>query len=197
MSLIMALQCKWETQKQPSRGVPGKKIFWKYAVNLQENTHAEVWFQYSCFATLLKSHFGMGILLKICCIFSEHFFLRRPLSGCFWIQCQMLNNDFYVPSFEAFRIVVNHLVFTRKTRLSYVRNMFFSSLHSVQDCDMLSSSWSSNQCTLALNWILSISPKDTQENYKKFQKGIMFHVSFLVILRVLIFLQFKNCLNPF
>ena len=24
-----------------------KKVFWKYAANLQENTHAEVWFQYS------------------------------------------------------------------------------------------------------------------------------------------------------
>ena len=38
------------------------KVFWKYAANLQENTHAEVWFQKSYFATLLKSHFGMGIL---------------------------------------------------------------------------------------------------------------------------------------
>ena len=27
-------------------------------------------------ATLLKSHFGMGVLLKVCCIFSEHLFLR-------------------------------------------------------------------------------------------------------------------------
>ena len=30
-----------------------------------------------------KSHFGMGVLLKICCIFSEHLFFRTPLSGCF------------------------------------------------------------------------------------------------------------------
>ena len=35
------------------------KVFWKYAANLQENTHAEMCFQ----ATLLKSHFGMGFLL--------------------------------------------------------------------------------------------------------------------------------------
>ena len=39
-----------------------EKVFWKYAAHLQENTHAEVWFQESCFATLLKSHFDMGIL---------------------------------------------------------------------------------------------------------------------------------------
>ena len=30
------------------------------------------------------SHFGMGVLLQICCIFSEHFFLETPLDGCFW-----------------------------------------------------------------------------------------------------------------
>ena len=30
---------------------------------MQQNTHAEVRFQKSCFATLLKSHFGMVVLL--------------------------------------------------------------------------------------------------------------------------------------
>ena len=30
------------------------------------------------------SYFGMGVLLYICCIFSEHLFLRTPLDGCFW-----------------------------------------------------------------------------------------------------------------
>ena len=25
----------------------------------------------------------MGVLLKICCIFSQHLFLRTPLDGCF------------------------------------------------------------------------------------------------------------------
>ena len=36
-----------------------KKVFWKYAINLQEDTYAEVWFQWSCKA-------------------------RTPLDGCFW-----------------------------------------------------------------------------------------------------------------
>ena len=35
-------------------------------------------------ATLLKLHFSMGVLLYICCIFSEHLFLRTPLGGCFY-----------------------------------------------------------------------------------------------------------------
>ena len=40
-----------------------KKALWKYAANVQENTLSEVRFQESCRATLLKSHFGMGVLL--------------------------------------------------------------------------------------------------------------------------------------
>ena len=36
-----------------------------------------------CDATLLESHFGMSVLLKICCIFSEHFSLEHK--GCFCI----------------------------------------------------------------------------------------------------------------
>ena len=37
-------------------------------------------------ATLLKSQLSMGVSLKICCIFSEHLFLRTPLGGCLWIR---------------------------------------------------------------------------------------------------------------
>ena len=29
-------------------------------------------------------HVGMGVLLSICYIFSEHLFLRTPMEGCFW-----------------------------------------------------------------------------------------------------------------
>ena len=39
------------------------KVFWKYAANLQKNTHTEVWFQERCFATLFKSHMGMDVHL--------------------------------------------------------------------------------------------------------------------------------------
>ena len=40
-----------------------EKVFWTCATNSQENTRVKVRFQHSCFATLLKSHFGMGVLL--------------------------------------------------------------------------------------------------------------------------------------
>ena len=39
----------------------------------------------NCFATVLKSHFGMGVLLYICCIFSEHLFIKITIKGCFCI----------------------------------------------------------------------------------------------------------------
>ena len=38
-----------------------------------------------CFATLLKWHFVMGVLLYICWVFSEHLFLRTLFECCFWI----------------------------------------------------------------------------------------------------------------
>ena len=31
----------------------------------------------------MKSHFDMGDLVYICCIFSKHLFLGKPLNGCF------------------------------------------------------------------------------------------------------------------
>ena len=74
------------TQKQPSRGVPRKSC----SKNMQQIYR-------SCFATLLKSHFRMVVLLQICCIFSERLFLKTPLGGCFctykqnYIQTQITN----------------------------------------------------------------------------------------------------------
>ena len=38
-------------------------------------------------ATLLKLHFGMGVLQYIRCIFSEHLFIRTSLDGCFCFVC--------------------------------------------------------------------------------------------------------------
>ena len=53
-------------QKQLVQKCSYKKVFWKYASNLQENTH-----------------FGMGVLQKICHIFQEHHFIRTTMEGCF------------------------------------------------------------------------------------------------------------------
>ena len=38
----------------------------------------------NCDFNKVALHFGMGVL--ICCIFSEHLFLRTPLGSCFYIQ---------------------------------------------------------------------------------------------------------------
>ena len=75
-----------------------EKLFWKYAANLQDNTHTKVWFQWSCCATLLKSHFAIGVLLQIWKIFSEHL-LRATPGGCFWSarswSARLLLDDWY------------------------------------------------------------------------------------------------------
>ena len=48
----------------------------KEKVDNTSSSYPEVFF--------LKSHFGMGVILQICCIFSEHVFLKTPLLGCFY-----------------------------------------------------------------------------------------------------------------
>ena len=45
-------------------------------------------------ATLLESHFGMGVLLQICCVFSEHIFLRTTLESCFLELFYWYSQDF-------------------------------------------------------------------------------------------------------
>ena len=62
-------------QKHPPRDVLSKT----YSENLQQIYRRTP--MPKC--DLLKLHFGMGVLLQICCIFSEHLFLRTPLDGCF------------------------------------------------------------------------------------------------------------------
>ena len=85
------LQMFWKCcfQKQPTQCCPLVKVLWKYTANIQENTHVDVRFQQSCFttcfATLLKSNFGMGVLLQICYRFSQHLFPSTPLDSCFCV----------------------------------------------------------------------------------------------------------------
>ena len=51
-------------------------------------------FNKSCFATLLKSHFGMGFLLKICCMFSEYLFLgAASVYSCFLLSIFKIEFD--------------------------------------------------------------------------------------------------------
>ena len=58
-------------QKQPFRGVRRKRC----SENMQQ--------MYRKKPSLLKSHFDMGVLLYICCMFSDHLFLKTSLDGYF------------------------------------------------------------------------------------------------------------------
>ena len=64
-------------------------MFCKYAANIREDTHAKVWFLESSKSTLLKSHFRMGVLLYIWCIFAEKLFWQTPMGNYF---CKLLFN---------------------------------------------------------------------------------------------------------
>ena len=81
---LINFQCTENLSKRDRISCSDKNVFWKYAASLQENTYVEVWFEESFFVTLLKSHFSMGFLLQICCIFSEHLFIWRADSVSFW-----------------------------------------------------------------------------------------------------------------
>ena len=69
-------------------------MFRKYAPNFQEDTHAEVRFQYK--ATLLKSHLQSNFieitlrdgcsLVDLLYIFITPFYIRTPLEGYFCYQ---------------------------------------------------------------------------------------------------------------
>ena len=64
----------------------GNKLF-KVALSYSKNLESlkrcsEFTEEHQC-RSVLKSHFDMGILLQICCIFSELLFLRTPTEGCY------------------------------------------------------------------------------------------------------------------
>ena len=55
--VLATVQHYLDFQKLPPRGVPRKRCsenMQQFYRNLQKSTHAEVWFQWSCFATLLN-----------------------------------------------------------------------------------------------------------------------------------------------
>ena len=60
---IDTLFCSEPSLQRSSHKKAFWKSFWQYVANLQDNTHLEVWFQWSYFATILKSHFRMGVFL--------------------------------------------------------------------------------------------------------------------------------------
>ena len=74
---------QWYLQKQPSRDVLRKRC----SENMQQIYRSipmpNCDFNKVAKATFLKSHSDIDVFLLICCIFSEHLFLRAPLKGCF------------------------------------------------------------------------------------------------------------------
>ena len=64
---------RWANWSYPRSTFTKEKGIPEYAANLKRNTQAKVWFQKSCFATLLKSHFGIGVSCKFAAYFQNTF----------------------------------------------------------------------------------------------------------------------------
>ena len=69
--------------KEPSRGVLLKRC----SENMQQIYRRTPMSKCGLNKVTLKSHFNMGVLLYISCIFLEHLFLRTPLDDCFCSFC--------------------------------------------------------------------------------------------------------------
>ena len=82
------IQCfvGYSNKKQPSRGVFIKRCSENMQQIYRRTLMPKCDFNKLAKATLLKSRFGIGVLLWICCIFSEHLFSRTPLDGCFCLK---------------------------------------------------------------------------------------------------------------
>ena len=107
---VCVIQSWKEIQKQPPRGVPRKRCF----ENMQQIYRRTP--MSKCDFSKVALHFCMGVLLKICCIFSEHFFVRTPLCGCFWkYQLEVK----YWACFSQERWVFPGMKITRKRVVSY------------------------------------------------------------------------------
>ena len=72
-----------------------KKVFWKYASNLQENTYAEVCFNKVALISRFQITLRHGSSVNFLHIFPEHLFLRIPLEGCFCKELFKLLDHFY------------------------------------------------------------------------------------------------------
>ena len=95
-------------QEQSLQRCSFKKMFWKYSENLQENTHTKVWFQQ------LKSLFGIGVVLLICCVFTGHFF-RKDTTGELLLGTVLKN----MPA------IINYKLSFKKLRCSNLHNIYY------------------------------------------------------------------------
>ena len=131
-------------------------------------------FQQRCKATLLKSHFGIGILLQICCIFSEHLFLRTPLDGCFCAYPANKEASSRRPQDMPWRLL-QHIFSVIILRLPKTKNCYTEDVFKMPWTYVLKTSWrhilkTSGRHVLKMSWrhVLEMSWRhygDKQKTY--------------------------------
>ena len=75
------------------------EVPWKYTANSQ-NTHAEVWPQQNCIATLLKSHFGTETTPQT----GHSLLVRRPTNYCFWKKNRIYEKNTNITKYCAIKL---------------------------------------------------------------------------------------------
>lgn len=101
-------------------------VFWHIASQTQPS---EVFS--TTFRTLLKSDFGLGVLLCICCIFSDDLFLRLPLEKCFCTPLMLVSRHFFVKANFPTFLVVLILCFTYLWRTHFGFSMIQPTLPAI------------------------------------------------------------------
>ena len=107
--------------KQPSRGVVGRGVFWSYAEDLWGSPCARVQLQWSCKVTYPKSHFSKGVLLWVCCIFSDRASRIRNLGKRFPMHLTFLWT----------RLCTSHFVHLKVIRARVYTNVYLT-MHVLQ-----------------------------------------------------------------
>ena len=113
-----------KNQKQPSRGILRKRC----SENIQQIYRRTPMPKCDFNKVLGLVHwcFGIGALLSVCCIFSEHIFLRTPLDGCFWIL--YFASIYFVNVYDAKKLGMYFLQ-SKKTKSSHKNFYSFRSSH--------------------------------------------------------------------
>ena len=156
-----------------------KDVPWKYAANSQK-THAEVWPQQNCIATLLKSHFGTETTPQTRRLLS----VKRPTKDCFWKEnriyekkkkityiyiyihntnmmkhCAINLNERYRLSFKYSRD--NTYVFSKKKIIDFIQHMYLHWHYLIKNssrwCVKMSKNW--KMVSIEIDWSQRIREK--------------------------------------
>ena len=100
-------------------------MFYKYAANIQENTHVEVWFQKSSKPTLSKLHF-CKFLFNMPVIFSIKIYAKFGLFSNIFLTRSVFSSERIVPRVSEFYLFLFRLVLCERNFVKFCWIAFLS-----------------------------------------------------------------------